>query len=81
MEKTNETKVLSFEESLMRLAEIVKQMESGQTPLDEMLSLFEEGTRLVKVCSKMLSEAEQKVVILTKGKEGELYEQDFGKAE
>lgn len=57
----------SFEQSLARLDEIVRHLEKGDLPLSESLSLFEEGTGLLTSCSKMLDEAEQKVVKLRKG--------------
>ena len=57
----------SFEESMKRLEEVVRLLERGDAPLDNALALFEEGTMLIKDCSKMLDEAEQKVTILTKG--------------
>ena len=60
----------SFEESLSRLEEIVRQMEQGNVPLEESLRLFEEGTGLVSACSKQLDEAELKVVQLMKGPDG-----------
>ena len=58
---------LSFEESLARLDEIVRHLEKGDLPLSESLERFEEGTALIAACSKMLDEAEQKVVKLKKG--------------
>lgn len=58
---------MSFEESLGRLDVIVRHLEKGDLPLSESLALFEEGTGLLAVCSKMLEEAEQKVVMLRKG--------------
>lgn len=61
------TKKLSFEQSIGRLDEIVRHLESGDMPLSESLSLFEEGTKLIAECTKMLDEAEQKVVKLKKG--------------
>jgi exodeoxyribonuclease VII small subunit len=51
----------SYEDSLKRLEEIVARLESGQLPLDESLELFEEGTRLTKVCQKRLTEAELRI--------------------
>ena len=60
-------KELSFEQSLARLEEIVRHLEKGDLPLSESLSLFEEGTKLLSASSKMLDEAEQKVVKLRKG--------------
>ncbi len=66
-----------FEQSLTRLDEIVRQMERGEVPLEESLKLFEEGTKLVAFCSKLLDEAEMKVVRLTKGADGEPVETEF----
>ena len=60
-------KKLSFEQSLERLEEIVRHLEKGDLPLNDSLSLFEEGTKLIAACGKMLDEAEQKVVMLQKG--------------
>ncbi len=68
---------LSFEQSMERLDAIVKQLEKGEAPLNESLKLFEEGTALIGVCSKMLDEAEQKVVALKKGENGEPAETPF----
>ena len=56
-------------------------MEDAATPLNEMLALFEEGVGLVRSCSQILSEAEQKVVILTEGKDGTYDERSFESAE
>ena len=71
------TKKLSFEQSMERLEVIVKQLEKGEAPLSESLALFEEGTALISVCGKMLDEAEQKVVMLKKGDNGEPVELPF----
>lgn len=60
----------TFEQSLSRLEEIVRLLERGDAPLSESLGLFEEGAGLVKSCSKLLEEAEQKVVQLRKGPDG-----------
>ena len=66
-----------FEESISRLDEIVNRLERGDASLDESLALFEEGTKLVKYCSGVLDAAEQKVVQLSKGADGEPVEKDF----
>lgn len=67
----------SFEESLARLGEIVKNLEQGQAPLAQSLELFEEGTALVKNCSQMLDAAEQQVVKLKKSPDGTPEESPF----
>lgn len=71
----------TFEQSLGRLEEIVKQMERGDVPLEQALSLFEEGTGLVSSCTKLLDEAELKVVQLTKGADGTPQETEFADGE
>lgn len=68
----------SFEQSVKRLDEIVKLLERGDAPLSESLKLFEEGTALISNCDTMLNEAEQKVVKLRKGPDGEPEELPFG---
>lgn len=67
----------SFEQALGRLDEIVRHLEKGDLPLSESLALFEEGTGLLGACSKMLDEAEQKVVKLKKGPDREPVELPF----
>ena len=72
----------SFEENIARLEEIVGALEKGDAQLADSLKLFEEGTKLVTACGKMLDEAEQQVVKLSKGADGAPVESDFtGEAE
>ena len=68
---------LSFEQALARIDEIVKLLERGDAPLDQSLTLFEEGTALIKQCGGLLDSAEQKVVRLRKGENGEPEELPF----
>ena len=68
---------LSFEQSLSRLEEIVRHLEKGDLPLNDSRALYEEGTGLIAACSKMLDEAEQKVVKLKKGPDRSPIETDF----
>ena len=68
---------MSFEQALGRIDEIVKLLERGDVPLEQSLTLFEEGTVLIKECGKLLDEAEQKVVRLRKGAGGEPEELPF----
>ena len=61
---------MSFESALARLEQVVRELEGGKAPLDTMLSLFEEGKKLVEFCEKALSEADQRVLKVTeKGEE------------
>ena len=54
----------SFEHSLARLETLVTQMEQGDLPIEEALTLFEEGVRLTRECQQILDQAEQKVQFL-----------------
>ena len=54
----------SFEERLERLESIAEQLKAGNLPLQEAVSLFEEGIRLAKGLEKELSKVERKVEIL-----------------
>ncbi len=58
---------ISYEEAVERLNRIVNDLEKGNLPLADSLTLFEEGTALMKRCTELLDQAEQKVVMLKKG--------------
>ena len=67
--------ILTFEESLKRLEEIVHALENGDTPLEQSIRLFEEGVKLSGYCNKLLESAEQKVTVLTKDASGVMREE------
>ncbi len=51
----------SFEQCLSELEAVVKELESGDLPLERALALFEQGTGLSGACRKQLDEAETRV--------------------
>lgn len=57
---------LGFEGALERLETIVKEMESGELSLEDMMVRFEEGQSLVKLCSGKLNQVERRIEILIK---------------
>jgi exodeoxyribonuclease VII, small subunit len=57
-------KQATFEKSLLRLEEIVAEMENADPDLDKALELFTEGIELVKSCSSKLNDAKKQVEIL-----------------
>jgi exodeoxyribonuclease VII small subunit len=61
---------LGFEDALARLEERVRRLETGDVPLDEALTLFEEGVALARTCHGHLDEAERRVAALTRGTAG-----------
>jgi exodeoxyribonuclease VII small subunit len=70
-------KIQTFEEALKRLEEIVGELEKGEVPLDNTLSLFEEGVRLSRFCRGKLDEAEEKIDILLKEEGGVFRREPF----
>ncbi len=56
----------NFEASLEELERIVKELEKGDLPLEQSLSLFENGMRLSANCKRQLEEAETRVEMLVK---------------
>ena len=52
---------MSFQDNLKRLDEIVESISNKTLPLDESLSLYEEGMKIIKELEKELTEAEAKV--------------------
>jgi exodeoxyribonuclease VII small subunit len=67
----------SFEESLKKLESIVDKLEKGDLSLEDSLKLFEEGVGLSSACKKELEEAEGKVQILIKQRDGSLKAEPF----
>lgn len=54
-----------YEKAIIRLQEIVDDLESGKLSLEESMKLFEEGTKLTAACYETLKNAEQKITELS----------------
>lgn len=52
---------VSFEEAILRLSQIVEQLERGDLPLGESVTLFEEGVSLVRRSQQELDVAERRI--------------------
>jgi len=65
-----EAKEPNFDEALKRIEQIVEQMESGEMDLDAMIAAFEEGQRLIRLCSGKLNEVERRIEVLVKNSAG-----------
>ncbi len=61
---SDELSELSFEDALQRLEGIVKQLESGDAPLEAAITLYEEAQRLRAHCEARLSVAEARITRL-----------------
>ena len=62
---------LSFEDALARLESIVSRLESGQAPLEESITLYEEGARLKQHCEARLKAAQLRVDKIVVGADGQ----------
>jgi len=62
---------MSFEEAMSALEAVVGQLERGDVPLDQSITLYERGAALKKRCEAKLKEAEEKVAAITLGEGGE----------
>jgi exodeoxyribonuclease VII small subunit len=51
----------TLEEAVRRLEEIGRRLERGDLELDEALSLYEEGVRLLRSCESFLNAAETRI--------------------
>ena len=60
----------TFEAALKQLEEIVQKLEKGELPLEESLTLYEDGIRLSRLCHAKLEEAEGKIRMLVKDAKG-----------
>jgi exodeoxyribonuclease VII small subunit len=56
----------SFESDLAKLQKLVETLESGSISLDELVTKYEEGMRLLKACQDSLKEAELRIEQLGK---------------
>jgi exodeoxyribonuclease VII small subunit len=65
-----------FEDALEKLENIVREMETGEMPLDSALKSFEEGIRLIRFCSAKLEDTQRRVEQLL-GKENSLQMKNF----
>ena len=63
---------MPFEEAMKNLEAIVDAMESGDLPLETLMTKFEEGTKLAKICQAKLAQAEVKIQQLEKNAAGEM---------
>ncbi|WP_127902114.1 exodeoxyribonuclease VII small subunit [Solirhodobacter olei] len=52
---------MSFEEAMAALEQVVTRLERGDVPLEESISLYEDGAKLKKHCAEKLKAAEEKV--------------------
>ncbi len=55
----------SFEDSLLELERMVRELEDGRLGLEDALARYEQGVGLIKSCYQQLRQAEQRIQLLT----------------
>lgn len=61
---------LSFEDALRALEDVVRQLESGDVPLEDSITLYERGEELRKHCQKRLDAAQARIEKIVAGPDG-----------
>ena len=61
---------MSFEEALSALEAIVLQLERGDVPLDQSITLYERGEKLRAACQKRLDAAQARIEKIVTGPDG-----------
>ena len=68
---TVDVKKLSFERALEELELIVKRLEDGKVPLEELVTIYERGESLKRRCEELLRQAEARVDKITTDASGQ----------
>ena len=72
---TNEENKLTFEQAIEKLEGILKKLENEDTPLDQMVELYEKANKLADICRSKLKAADKKMAELVKNKDGDYSEE------
>lgn len=66
-----------FEDYLRQVEETVKSLEGGKLGLEESIEKYETGIKALRQCYSILEQAEKKIQLLVKEKDGSLTTKDF----
>ena len=62
---------VKFEEAMAKLEELSGKLSSGDVPLEEAISLYEEGLAWYKACKSILDDADRRISVIDEGRESE----------
>ena len=79
IEKQLNEKELSFEQALSNLEQIISEMESGEAPLESLVTHYQEGVKMLKLCRERIDSAEMKIKEVNES-DGALIEKDSEEA-
>ena len=60
----------AFEDALGQLENIVRQLESGEVPLEQSIALYQKGHKLREYCQKRLDDARAQIEKINIGPDG-----------
>ena len=66
----NDVAKLPFERAIEELESIVKRLEEGKVPLEELVTIYERGEALKRRCEDLLRQAEARVEKITLDAQG-----------
>ncbi|MGI9345134.1 MAG: exodeoxyribonuclease VII small subunit [Gammaproteobacteria bacterium] len=61
-----------FEQALVQLEQLVRQLEAGDLSLEQSLKCYEQGVHLIASCEKVLEQAEQRIAVLSENIAGDV---------
>lgn len=74
---SNDFSGYSYESAVVELEEIIKKLETGNSSLEEAMSLYQRGVLLSNYCSVQLENAEKKIMMLADSVGGSKIETEF----
>jgi len=74
----SKNKDISFEDAIFNLEDSIAKMEAGALTLDESIEEFEKALGYIKLCESKLTEAKNRVRILTETADGSVTDMPFG---
>jgi len=75
------TEKLTFEDALMQLENIVRELEAGKIKLNDAVEAYEKATALKKFCEDKLKAAQLKIEKINLTPDGNVTTQEFDKIE
>ena len=79
--KTSIDPKLPFEEALGRLEILVQGMDSEKMPLDDLIKNYEDGISLYRICEKRLDEAQGRIDMIRKRRDGGVTLESFSETD
>lgn len=67
MDIPEEIRSLTFEEARAQLEDLVRRMESGNMPLEELIGAYEKGSLLTAHCRALLAGLQRRVEVIVNG--------------